>query len=63
MQLVLGKYNEESAPLLAEDQNCLDLFIRALRTSNQKHPDIHSCQIIALEQVRITLVEQGLNQG
>ncbi|XP_044034092.1 HEAT repeat-containing protein 1 isoform X1 [Siniperca chuatsi] len=51
MQLVLGKYNEASAPLLAEDQNCLDLFIRALRTSTQQHPDIPSCQIVALEQI------------
>uniref|UniRef100_A0A8P4KGS8 HEAT repeat-containing protein 1 n=1 Tax=Dicentrarchus labrax TaxID=13489 RepID=A0A8P4KGS8_DICLA len=51
MQLVLGKYNEASAPLLAGDQNCLDLFIRALRTSIQQHPDIPSCQISALEQI------------
>lgn len=53
MQLVLRKYNEASAPLLAEDQNCLDLFVRALRTSTQQHPDIPSCQIFALEQVRL----------
>ncbi|XP_031696536.1 HEAT repeat-containing protein 1-like, partial [Anarrhichthys ocellatus] len=51
MHLVLGKYNEASAPLLAEDQNCLDLFVRALKTSTQPHPDIPSCQIIALEQI------------
>uniref|UniRef100_A0A7N6BI18 HEAT repeat-containing protein 1 n=1 Tax=Anabas testudineus TaxID=64144 RepID=A0A7N6BI18_ANATE len=51
MQLILGKYNEASAPLLTQDQNCLDLFIRALRTSTQPHPDIPSCQIIALEQI------------
>nr|XP_046233291.1 HEAT repeat-containing protein 1 isoform X2 [Scatophagus argus] len=51
MQLVLGKYNEVSAPLLAEDRNCLDVFIRALRTSTQQHPDIPSCQIFALEQM------------
>lgn len=51
MQLILGNYNEASAPLLAQDQNCLDLFIRAVRTSTQPHPDIPSCQIIALEQV------------
>ncbi|XP_071318828.1 HEAT repeat-containing protein 1 isoform X2 [Trachinotus anak] len=51
MQLVLGKYNEASAPLLPRDQNCLDLFIRALRTSTQPHPDIPSCQVIALEQI------------
>lgn len=50
LQLVLGKFNEASAPLLAEDQNCTDLFIRALRVS--------SCQIFALEQVgsRILLI-------
>lgn len=54
MHLVLGKYNEASAPLLAEDQNCLDLFIRALRASTQQHPDIPSCQICALEQVSLT---------
>ncbi|XP_041829297.1 HEAT repeat-containing protein 1 [Melanotaenia boesemani] len=41
--LVLGKFNEASAPLLARDQNCLDLFIRALRTPR--------CQTFALEQI------------
>ncbi|KAM9838096.1 HEAT repeat-containing protein 1 [Aulostomus maculatus] len=51
MQLVLGKYNEASAPLLAEDQNSLDLFIKALRTSTVPYPGIPSCQIIALEQI------------
>lgn len=51
MLLILSKYNEASAPLLAQDQNCLDLFIRALRTSTQQHSDIPSCQIYALEQV------------
>ncbi|XP_034534761.1 HEAT repeat-containing protein 1 isoform X2 [Notolabrus celidotus] len=51
MQLVLGKFNESSAPLLVQDQNCLDLFIRALRTSTQQHRDIPSSQIIALEQI------------
>lgn len=51
MLLILSKYNEASAPLLAKDENCLDLFIRALRISTQKHPDIPSCQIYALEQV------------
>lgn len=53
MQLILEKYNEASAPLLAQDENSLDLFIRALRTSTQPHPDIPSCQIMALEQVRL----------
>ncbi|GLD57810.1 HEAT repeat-containing protein 1 [Lates japonicus] len=51
MHLVLGKYNEASAPLLAQDQNCLDLFVRALRTSYEPHPNIPSCQIVALEQI------------
>ncbi|XP_039869962.1 HEAT repeat-containing protein 1 isoform X2 [Simochromis diagramma] len=51
LQLVLGKYNEASAPLLAKDQSCLDLFIRALKTSTQQHAGIPSCQIIALEQI------------
>ncbi|XP_056286463.1 HEAT repeat-containing protein 1 [Pseudoliparis swirei] len=51
VQLVLGKYNAASAPLLGQNQNCLDLFVRALRNSAQPHPDIPSCQIIALEQV------------
>lgn len=52
--LVLGKYNQASAPLLAQDQNCLDLFVRALRSSTQWHPDVPSCQIQALEQVSPT---------
>ncbi len=54
MHLVLGKYNEVSAPLLATDQNCLDQFIRALKTSTQKHSNTPSCQIVALEQVSLT---------
>lgn len=54
MLLILSKYNEASAPLLAKDENCLDLFIRALRNSTQQHPDIPSCQIYALEQVSPT---------
>ncbi|XP_054899068.1 HEAT repeat-containing protein 1 isoform X2 [Poeciliopsis prolifica] len=43
LRLVLGKFNEASAPLLAEDENCLDLFVRALK--------VDSCQIFALEQI------------
>lgn len=54
MHLVLGKFNEASAPLLVQDQNCLELFARALNTSTQQHPDIPSCQISALEQVSLT---------
>ncbi|XP_021180452.2 HEAT repeat-containing protein 1 isoform X1 [Fundulus heteroclitus] len=43
LQLVLGKFNEASAPLLAEDKNCTELFVRALR--------LPSCQTSALEQI------------
>ncbi|KAM4715615.1 LOW QUALITY PROTEIN: HEAT repeat-containing protein 1 [Anableps anableps] len=43
LQFILGKFNEASAPLLAEDQNCMDLFIRSLRVA--------SCQVFALEQI------------
>lgn len=50
MQLILGKFNEASAPLLVQDQSCLDLFIRALRTSTQLHRDL-PVQIMALEQI------------
>ncbi|KAM7381034.1 hypothetical protein PAMA_012054 [Pampus argenteus] len=51
MHLILEKYNETSAPLLAADQNCLDLFIRALRTPTLSHLNTPSCQVIALEQI------------
>ncbi|KAM9425995.1 HEAT repeat-containing protein 1 isoform 2-T2 [Pholidichthys leucotaenia] len=53
LQLLLGKFNEASAPLLARDKNCLDLFIRALKNPTQQHPDVPSCQIIALEQIGV----------
>ncbi|XP_017294030.1 HEAT repeat-containing protein 1 isoform X2 [Kryptolebias marmoratus] len=43
LQLVLGKFNEASAPLLGQDQNSLDLFIRALK--------LPGCQVFALEQI------------
>lgn len=43
LQLILRKYNPESAPLLARDPKSLDLFTKALR--------LPSCQIPALEQV------------
>lgn len=51
MQLILGKYNEASAPLLVQDQASLDVFIRALGTTAQPYPDIPSFQILALEQI------------
>ncbi|KAK0130715.1 HEAT repeat-containing protein 1 [Merluccius polli] len=50
-QLVLGKYNEEAAPLLAKDQACLDLFVQALKSPVKPYPDIPSIQVMALEQI------------
>ncbi|CAL8284634.1 unnamed protein product [Merluccius merluccius] len=50
-QLLLGKYNEEAAPLLAKDQACLDLFIQALKSPVTTYPDIPSIQVMALEQI------------
>ena len=50
-QLVLGKYNEEAAPLLAKNQACLALFLQALKSPVQPYPDIPSIQVMALEQV------------
>uniref|UniRef100_A0A6Q2YKF7 HEAT repeat-containing protein 1 n=1 Tax=Esox lucius TaxID=8010 RepID=A0A6Q2YKF7_ESOLU len=51
MQLLLGKYNEQAAPLLVKNQACLELFIRALGTVSKPHPDTPCLQIIALEQI------------
>ncbi|XP_077406288.1 HEAT repeat-containing protein 1 isoform X2 [Vanacampus margaritifer] len=51
LQLVLGKYNEAAAPLLAADRNCLDLLVRAMKTSTTALSGTPSCQIIALEQI------------
>ncbi|XP_061732027.1 HEAT repeat-containing protein 1 [Nerophis ophidion] len=51
LQLVLVKYNPASAPLLAADHNCLDLFIRALRTPTPVFPGVPSCQVLALDQI------------
>ncbi|KAJ3608034.1 hypothetical protein NHX12_025084 [Muraenolepis orangiensis] len=50
-QLVLGKYNEEAAPLLAKNQACLDLFVQALKSPVQPYPDVPSIQVMALEQI------------
>ncbi|KAG7254717.1 hypothetical protein CRUP_004232, partial [Coryphaenoides rupestris] len=50
-QLVLGKYTEQTAPLLTKDQACLDLFIQALKSPVQPYPDIPSIQVMALEQI------------
>ncbi|KAM8836642.1 HEAT repeat-containing protein 1 isoform 2-T3 [Spinachia spinachia] len=51
MHLVLGKYNQAAAPLLAGDRSCLDLFIRALKSPSEPHHGVPSCQIVALGQI------------
>ncbi|XP_066521731.1 HEAT repeat-containing protein 1 [Hoplias malabaricus] len=51
LQLLLGKFNEASAPLLSRDAHSLELFITALRTSSRPYPHISSFQIITLEQI------------
>ncbi|XP_077595114.1 HEAT repeat-containing protein 1 [Stigmatopora nigra] len=51
LQLILSKYDEAAAPLLATDQNCLDLFVRAMGTSTMAFPGVPSCQILAMEQI------------
>lgn len=51
MHLVLEKFNEQSATLLVEDQKCLGVFVRAVKTSTQHHLNGRSCQVVALEQV------------
>ncbi|KAM9316162.1 HEAT repeat-containing protein 1 [Gastrophryne carolinensis] len=51
LELILGKFNEHSAALLATDPQCLDLFIRILRTPQIAPSGIPSFQIIALGQI------------
>ncbi|XP_030629489.1 HEAT repeat-containing protein 1 [Chanos chanos] len=51
LQLLLGKYTEQSAPLLARDSRSLEVFIKAMGTADQPHPNLPSFQIIALEQI------------
>ncbi|XP_066552649.1 HEAT repeat-containing protein 1 [Amia ocellicauda] len=51
LQLLLGKYNEWSAPLLARDPRCTELLVRALHSSRQPYQRMPSFQILALEQI------------
>ncbi|XP_053495912.1 HEAT repeat-containing protein 1 [Ictalurus furcatus] len=51
LQLLLGKYSEASAPLLARDARSLELFISALGSSSKPYSHMDSFQIIAMEQI------------
>ncbi|XP_058262423.1 HEAT repeat-containing protein 1 isoform X1 [Hemibagrus wyckioides] len=66
LQLLLGKYNEASAPLLARDARSLELFITALGTSFKPYSHMDSFQIIAMEQITksffVTLGDENIQQ-
>ncbi|KAI5141084.1 Heat Repeat-Containing Protein 1 [Manis pentadactyla] len=51
LHLILGKYNEYSAPLLHKDPKSLDVFIKALHTTSELCTGISSIQITALEKI------------
>ncbi|KAF7704986.1 hypothetical protein HF521_020272 [Silurus meridionalis] len=51
LQLLLGKYNEASAPLLVRDAKSLELFITAMGNSSKPYSHMDSFQIIAMEQI------------
>lgn len=51
LKLLLSKFNEQSAPLLAKDPRCLGIFIRAIGTPAKPYPTMPSFQIIALQQI------------
>lgn len=51
LQLIVRKYNEHSASLLAKNQQSLELFIAALKATNEVYQGLPTFQIIALEQV------------
>ncbi|KAM4770910.1 HEAT repeat-containing protein 1 [Rhinophrynus dorsalis] len=51
LHLLLRKFNEYSASLLAKNPQSLDVFIQALQTSHNIYPGIPSFQITALGQI------------
>lgn len=51
LQLILEKYSEYSAPLLAADPKSFNLFIKALHTNKELYPGIPAFQITALGQI------------
>uniref|UniRef100_A0A8D2JID2 HEAT repeat-containing protein 1 n=1 Tax=Varanus komodoensis TaxID=61221 RepID=A0A8D2JID2_VARKO len=51
LHLILGKFNEHSAPLICTDQQCLELFIKALHTSKEVYKGLSTFQIRALGQI------------
>lgn len=51
MQLLLGKYNEQSAPLLAREPRSLEVLLKAMGISAQPYSTLPSVQVMALEKV------------
>ncbi|NXF05257.1 HEAT1 protein, partial [Smithornis capensis] len=51
LHLILGKFNEYSAPLLCKDQQSLDLFIKSLHAAKKIYEEIPPFQITALGQI------------
>ncbi|XP_023686780.2 HEAT repeat-containing protein 1 [Paramormyrops kingsleyae] len=51
LQLLLGKFTERAAPLLARHQKSLEVFIRALGMSVEPFPGMASFQLLALDQI------------
>lgn len=54
LHLILGKYNEFSAPLLSMNQQSLDLFVKALHASQEVYAGLSTFQIRALGQVSMS---------
>ncbi|NXP21354.1 HEAT1 protein, partial [Scytalopus superciliaris] len=51
LHLILGKFNEYSAPLLCKNQQSLDLFIKSLHAAKKIYAEIPPFQITALGQI------------
>lgn len=51
LHLTLGKYNEYSASLLHKDPKSLDVFIKAVHTTEELGAGMPTIQITALEKV------------
>ncbi|NWW86868.1 HEAT1 protein, partial [Rhynochetos jubatus] len=65
LHLILGKFNEYSAPLLCKNQQSLDLFIKSLHAAKKIYEEIPPFQITALGQITkpfFAAVSDGLVQ-
>lgn len=51
LHLTLGKYNEYSASLLHKDPKSLDIFIKAVHTTEELGTGMPTIQVTALEKV------------